>query len=83
MNPNYSSRVFSAELGVSFTEYLTEYRMRIARDMLKNGDESIQMISAAVGYGNQKYFGRLFKKREGVNPLEYRKRHGYTQGLPD
>lgn len=74
MNPNYLSRIFSTEMSKSFTEYLTDFRMQKARELLKSGNDNIYTISGAVGYGNEKYFSKLFKKREGITPLEYRGR---------
>ncbi|HOJ11327.1 MAG TPA: response regulator [Clostridiales bacterium] len=72
INPSYLSRVFSESTGVSFTNYLNELRMLNAKELLKNTDFSVKTVSKRVGYNNEKYFIRIFKKVEGITPQEYR-----------
>lgn len=65
------SKAFKYEVGINFTEYLTELRMDKAKVMLKESDIMINEIALLVGY-QPSYFIRLFKKLEGITPGRYR-----------
>lgn len=56
-----------------FIDYLTNYRMEKAKQLLISADSLIYEISEAVGYSNSNYFSKLFKKYTGVSPEEYKK----------
>ena len=74
ISPYYFSKLFKQETGNNFIEYLTEVRLRKARELLKNSQYSIKEICAESGYGDPNYFSRIFKKYEGVTPSEFRER---------
>ena len=44
--------------------------------MLEAGDEPVEAVANAVGYEDSGFFGRLFKKKVGLTPAQYRKRFG-------
>ncbi len=71
-NPSYLSRAFKKELGKNFVEYLTETRLTEAQKYLESTDLSISEIAERVGYPNQQYFSKVFKKHRGVAPWDYR-----------
>ena len=73
MNPDYFSSLFKKNQGIGFIEYLTEYRITIARKLLKQKDASISEIAASVGYDDAKYFSKTFKKVVGASPAEYKR----------
>lgn len=54
-------------------EYINEYRLSCAANMLKNTDKIVTEICIECGFSNSSYFGKLFKKQYGVTPLKYRK----------
>ncbi len=66
------SKIFKAESGMSFTDYLLEQRMKAAINMLEKDDLSISSISEAVGYTNYLTFKRAFIRFQGISPKEYR-----------
>ncbi len=70
MNVDYVSRTFRKSTGKKFSQYLTEQRVRRAKEFLMNGDNSkIQYVAEQVGCGNNpQYFSQIFKKLEGVTP---------------
>lgn len=68
----YFSKIFKDELGKNFKEYLTEYKISKAKDMLKNTSMPIYEIAGKVGYNNHNQFAKMFKKYEGITPQEYR-----------
>lgn len=74
ISPYYFSKLFKKETGGNFIEYLTEIRLRNARELLKDSGLSIKEICAESGYSDPNYFSRIFKKYEGVTPSEFRER---------
>ncbi len=74
LDPDYASRLFKNELGISFKNYLIQKRIDVARNLLVSTDLPINTIADHVGYGNYSYFTRIFKKVTGVTPVEYRNR---------
>lgn len=73
LNPVYFSSLFKQEEGVSFLEYLTIVRMKKAKELLMDCDKTMREIADSVGYQDEKYFSRAFKKTVGLTPSEYRK----------
>lgn len=73
MSYGYFSRCFHDIIGLSFTDYCTQVRMERAKEQLANTDRSIQEIAFRVGYHDEKYFSRAFKKYTGRNPSDYRR----------
>lgn len=76
LNASYLSIVFKKETGQNFSDYLTSYRVEMAKNMLRQGDMSIAAISEAVGYADSKYFSRIFTRLVGIKPSAYRTLHG-------
>lgn len=72
---SYISRVFHEKKGISFTDYLIEIRLEKAKALLLNTNYTITHISGLVGYNNEKYFSRSFKKKEGMTAQEFRQSH--------
>jgi len=72
MSPSRFCRQFKATLGVTFVEYLTNYRMDQAKCLLSNPTMPVADVAAAVGFNDPSYFTRVFRKQQGVSPSEYR-----------
>lgn len=70
----YFSTVFKKETGKTFINYLTDYRMEKAVELLMSGDEKTYVIADAVGYTDPNYFSYVFKKQFGVSPSKYKQR---------
>lgn len=64
-------RVFISNLGKSPIDYLTDYRINEACNLLKTSNLSIAEIAISVGFFDQFYFSRVFKKATGVPPSKY------------
>lgn len=79
---SYLSRLFKSEMDTNFKQYLTQYRMKLARELLLNTDKTIQKIGQEVGYPNNAQFGRAFKGEEGMSPGAYR-RYYFSQNSRD
>lgn len=68
---------FTEIVGIPFKDYLILCRMTEARRLLLTTTDSVEHIAGAVGYTNVNNFIRMFKNREGITPLQYR-RHFLT-----
>jgi AraC family transcriptional regulator of arabinose operon len=67
-------REFKKYTGYSPKQYITNLRIRHAKELLNNHYLSISNVSMLVGYDNQLYFSRIFHKYTGMSPSEYRDR---------
>ena len=72
LSPSYFSTMFKEETGENFHSYLLEYRMNAARALLKEGVYKANQVARMVGFQDEKYFYKVFKKRTGYTPSEYR-----------
>ncbi|MEH7386257.1 helix-turn-helix domain-containing protein [Bacillus sp. JJ1521] len=71
-NPNYLSSIFRKEMNISFSEYLSMYRINMAKKWLVETDVSVKDISDKLNFNNSQNFIRSFKKIEGTTPGKYR-----------
>lgn len=75
MSAAYLGRLFKQLTGITFTEYLTKYRLDTACDLLLHTNKTVNEISDAVGFTNSSYFYIVFKKNLGCTPNQYRKQN--------
>ena len=73
MNPSTMKAVFKAVYGRSIAAHIREHRMERAAELLRETDESMGAIAAAVGYESASKFSAEFRKAYGQLPTEYRK----------
>ena len=73
VTPNYLSSLFRREMGITFSAYLENYRMERAKDLLRDVRHKVYEVASAVGYGDARHFGKVFKSHTGRTPLEFRK----------
>jgi two-component system response regulator YesN len=71
ISPQYFSKLFKKEVGVNFIEYLTQLRLKKAKEIMKDGGKSIKEICYMVGYTDPNYFSRIFRKHTDLSPTEY------------
>lgn len=69
---HYLSRKFKEEVGVSFKEYLTTYRLKKAANALRISEQSVLKIALENGFTNSKAFHLAFKNYYGTTPNDYR-----------
>ncbi len=62
------SRLFKEVFGLTFRDYLINYRLREAHRLLENPMSTVADVSFAVGFSDPSYFARIFKQRVGVAP---------------
>lgn len=68
----YACTVFKNATGITLNQYITDVRMKKAKQLLTDPRNKISDISALVGYYDGNYFGKLFKKYTDMSPSEYR-----------
>ena len=73
MSISHLSKVFKKETGGTMTEYIALMRCKKAAGLLKKTDLPVQEISNYVGYSDNNYFVKVFKKIYNLTPSEYRK----------
>ncbi|MCD7746139.1 MAG: response regulator [Lachnospiraceae bacterium] len=74
LSVSYVCTYFKNETGQTLNQYLTEYRMERAKELLQDARYKITDISSKVGYSDGNYFGKSFKKYSGLSPSEYREK---------
>ncbi|MFC3345232.1 helix-turn-helix domain-containing protein [Paenibacillus abyssi] len=72
LSASHFSRLFKAEMGVTFIEYLTKYRVEQSKRLIKVTSLPIEVIANNTGFANAGYFATTFKRLEGKTPTEYR-----------
>jgi AraC-like DNA-binding protein len=73
LSPSYFRTLFKNSFSISPIDYLTNYRMEVAKKLLETTDLPVKDISNKVGYINCRYFYGIFKNKFGVTATEYRK----------
>lgn len=68
----YLSKYIREKAGTTFSELVKNVRMKKARTLLKNNSMTVEAIADNVGYQNVEHFNRLFKKKYGMTPVQFR-----------
>ncbi len=71
----YFSRIFKAEKGCNFIEFLTKVRIDKAKLMLQDPEQTVIRVAAEAGYQDASYFCRVFRQEVGVTPNQFRTKH--------
>lgn len=66
-------KYFKNNMGQSFIDYLNDYRLTMASRMLLASTDAVLMVAQEAGFDNMSYFNRIFKRKFGLTPREYRK----------
>lgn len=73
INRSYLTSIFKQQLNMSPQEYLINFRIEIASELLRTTTEPIGSIAVAVGYSDPLTFSKAFRKKTNMTPTEYRK----------
>jgi AraC family transcriptional regulator, transcriptional activator of the genes for pyochelin and ferripyochelin receptors len=76
LNEQTLKRGFKQEFGRTVFDYLLDYRLEQAREMLERGTMQVAEVMVAVGLKNRSYFAAAFRQKFGVNPKQYQGRFG-------
>ncbi|MFD2613653.1 response regulator [Paenibacillus gansuensis] len=74
LSREYISRRFKQEMGENLSDYIGRIRIDKAKLLLLNPNLKISQVSEMIGYKDEKYFSKVFKKMAGISPNEYRKK---------
>ena len=74
--PEYLAKMYKKKTGIALKDYINDYRIQQAKQMLAHSDKQVGEVAVDVGFGNLSYFSTLFKKSTGMTPVEYRKQAG-------
>ena len=75
LSPTYLSRAFKETTGYSIIEYFNKLKIDKAKELLIEGDKKVKEVAGALGFSDEFYFSRIFKKIEGMSPSEYYSRN--------
>jgi two-component system, response regulator YesN len=75
VTPEYLSSLFQKELGMSFTAYVKDIRIKKAKELLLTNALKLFEVAERVGYPDAKYFSRVFKETTGMTPREFQNLH--------
>lgn len=75
VTPEYLSNLFHRSVGQTFSNYIKNYRIGKAKELLIGTQMKLFEVAQAVGYTDGKYFSKVFKGCEGCLPAEYRRKH--------
>ena len=79
MSPSAFSRFFKLHTGRNLSEYIIDLRLGYASRQLVDTAKSISEISFSCGFNNLSNFNRIFKKKKGCNPTEFRENYRKTR----
>lgn len=72
LSPNYLSMLFKQVVGIGFREQLNQIRVKESKRLLRSSNCSLTEISIAMGFADQSYFCKVFKRMTGLSPSQYR-----------
>jgi len=72
LSPNYLSRLFKKETGVSVSRYIRAQKILTAQNMLVYSEYSPAQIASILAFPSQSYFTEIFRKETGMTPIRYR-----------
>lgn len=75
LSREYISRKFKQETNGNLSDFIAEVRIKRAKELLANMQLKISQVAELVGFQDEKYFSRVFKKRTNCSPNDYRKQH--------
>ncbi|GMX60988.1 hypothetical protein Elgi_74090 [Paenibacillus elgii] len=81
INLSYCCELFKKVTGMTFSQYMTDLRLKKAAELLQNSNLSIADVCKNVGYSDYFYFNKVFKKNFGCTPSKYRKSSGDMNAL--
>lgn len=70
-NSKYLSHLFKQKIGITFSEYLRDTRIRYASSLIEHGVSSVKNVALLSGFSDPLYFSTVFKKCVGISPKKY------------
>jgi two-component system response regulator YesN len=79
LSPAYFSKIFKEQTGYNFSQYLNKLRIEKSKSLLRNSRIPLVDIAGMVGYEDQSYYSKVFKKITGNSPGKYRDTRGLIE----
>lgn len=79
LSPAYFSKIFKQEMGSNFSVYLNQVRVQQSQRLMQDPSASLADIAQLVGFEDQSYFSKVFKRLTGVSPGRYRESRGQVR----
>jgi two-component system, response regulator YesN len=76
LSKSYLSKIFKDEMKCNLTNYINKLRVEKSKTFLLRNNVSLVDIANSVGFDDQSYFTKVFKKVTGISPGKYRETHG-------
>ena len=89
ISERYLCKLFRDDMGTSPKEYITELRLKYAKELLSKSvlsegfNDSIESIANRTGFTDGNYFSAAFHEKVGISPSEYRRKYGYFNDVND
>ena len=74
LSPNYFQKLFTKINGSSPRDYITEKRLKYAKELILTKDMDMLEVAMTSGFNSQSYFNYCFKKQNGISPAKFRER---------
>jgi len=71
-NPDYLCRLFRKKMGMPLQEYIHRLKIEKAKELLYQSDKNIKEVAYELGFNDEKYFMKLFKRYERITPMSFR-----------
>mgnify|MGYP001470690014 CR=1 FL=1 len=75
LSPSHISRTFKQQFGANLSDYVSRLRIEKAKMLLADPDIKISSIASSIGYQDEKYFSKAFKRFVGMSPKQFRNMH--------
>ncbi|MDO5337451.1 MAG: AraC family transcriptional regulator [Eubacteriales bacterium] len=82
MNFDYLNRLFRKNIGKPVFQYLRDIRIAKAKELLTTTSMRIVEVSDCVGFTDESYFSKVFKKQTGISPADYARTEAKAEGNP-
>ncbi len=76
LNPSYFSKIFKSEMNSTFVSYVNKVRINSSKNLLLDTSIPLTEVANLVGFEDQSYFTKVFKKATGATPGKYRESRG-------
>lgn len=76
LNKSYFSEIFKKETGINYNDYINQVRIQNACELLLAGQHSLSEVAQMVGFSDQNYFSKVFKRITGESPKNFRRKRG-------
>lgn len=73
LNKSYFSELFKKEMGINYNDYINQVRIQRACELMAEGRHTLSGIAQMVGFSDQNYFSKVFKRIVGESPKSYQK----------